>query len=214
VRRLWPEPGDLNEEQVRAAYAQPPGVRVNFISSADGAATLGGRSGGLGNAQDQRLMGILRQASDVVLVGAGTIRGEDYGMVEPRLAIVSRSLDIDPERFHDAIIVTAAATPAGRRKAFRDVIVCGEESIDVPAMLAAFERRGLRKVLCEGGPRLLGSLQAAGAVGELCLTLSPILAGPGSPRITAGEPTVPRRMRLAHVLTDDELLFLRYAALS
>jgi riboflavin biosynthesis pyrimidine reductase len=126
------------------------------------------------------------------------------------MAIVTRRLDVDPERFHDAIIVTVAATPAVQRAAFADVIVAGEAEVDIRRMLAALTERGLTRVLCEGGPSLLGALQAAGAVDELCLTLSPLLAGPGGPRITSGPPVTPQRMALAHLLTDGELLFTRY----
>jgi riboflavin biosynthesis pyrimidine reductase len=211
VRRLWPEPADLDDAALAAAYDQPPGVRVNFIASVDGSATLEGRSAGLGNPTDQALMGVLRRAADVVLVGAGTVRAEKYDLVKPRMAIVTRRLDVDPEKFHDAIIVTVAATPAARRDMFPDVIVAGDEQVDTGRMLAELADRGLRKVLCEGGPSLVGSLEAAGAVDELCLTLSPVLAGPGGPRITSGPPAPPQRMRLAHLLTDGALLFTRYS---
>ena len=85
-----------------------------------------------------------------------------------------------------------------------------EDEVDIRAMLAQLAERGLTRVLCEGGPHLLGSLQAAQALDELCLTVSPALAGPGAGRITAGVGVEPQRMRLAHVLTDDELLFTRY----
>jgi riboflavin biosynthesis pyrimidine reductase len=210
MRGIWPDSDELSEDGVRAAYAQPDGVRANFVTSIDGAATLAGRSGTLGNATDQMLMGVLRQACDVVLVGAGTVRGEHYNLVKPRMAIVTRALDVDPQVFADAIIVTVESAPADQRAAFRDVLICGTDEVDLRSMLAQLAERGLRKVLCEGGPHLLGSLQAADAVDELCLTLSPTLAGPGVGRITAGETIEPQRMRLAHVLTDGELLFTRY----
>jgi riboflavin biosynthesis pyrimidine reductase len=210
MRSIWPESGELDESAVRAAYAQPPGVRANFVSSVDGAATLAGRSAGLGNPTDQKLMGVLREACDVVLVGAGTVRAENYDLVRPRMAIATRTLDVDPAEFAEALIVTTATAPAGKRAAFKDVLVCGEEEVDIRSMLDQLAERGLTRVLCEGGPHLLGSLQAATALDELCLTVSPTLAGPGASRITAGVPVVPQRMRLAHVFTDDELLFTRY----
>jgi riboflavin biosynthesis pyrimidine reductase len=68
-------------------------------------------------------------------------------------------------------------------------------------------------VLCEGGPHLLGDLAAADLLDELCLSLSPTLAGPGASRIIAGQPLEARRMKLAHVLAgDDGFLFSRYFA--
>src|SRR5262245_23859366 len=127
MRSIWPESGELDWAAVAAAYAQPPGVRVNFVSSIDGAATLAGRSGGLGNETDQKLMGVLREACDVVLVGAGTVRAEHYDLVSPRMAIVTRSLDVDPAVFASAIMVTTASAPADRRAAFSSVLICGDE---------------------------------------------------------------------------------------
>jgi riboflavin biosynthesis pyrimidine reductase len=67
-------------------------------------------------------------------------------------------------------------------------------------------------VLCEGGPHLLGELAAAGLLDELCLTISPLLAGPGPFRITAGAPFPARPMTLAHVVEADDFLFCRYVA--
>jgi len=211
MRSIWPESGELDDAAVKAAYAQPPGVRANFVSSIDGAATLADRSGGLGNPTDQKLMGVLREACDVVLVGAGTVRAEHYDLVSPKMAIVTRSLDVDPQEFADALIVTVASAPADRRALFKDVLICGEDDVDGRSMVDQLAERGLNRVLCEGGPHLLGSLQAADALDELCLSVGPLLAGPGAVRITAGVPVEPQRMRLAHVLTDGEMLFTRYA---
>lgn len=211
MRSIWPESGELDDAAVAAAYAQPPGVRANFVSSVDGAATLAGRSGGLGNPADQQLMAVLRQAADVVLVGAGTVRAEGYDLVRPRMAIVTRRMDVDPGEFSDALIITVESAPLEKRAAFKNVLICGETDVDPRSMLDQLSERGLDRVLCEGGPHLLGSLQAAGVLDELCLSVSPTLAGPGAGRITAGVPVAPQRMRLVHVLTDDELLFTRYA---
>ena len=91
-----------------------------------------------------------------------------------------------------------------------DVIVCGAEKLDARAMLAALTERGLRQVLCEGGPHLLGTLIEADGVDELCLTLSPVIENGGAGRITAGSPLTPRGMRLGHVITAGDTLMLRY----
>ncbi|WP_027344674.1 pyrimidine reductase family protein [Hamadaea tsunoensis] len=210
MRRIWPDPADLDETGLAAAYAQAPGVRVNFVASVDGAATLAGRSGGLGNPADQRVMGVLREAADVVLVGAGTVRAEGYDFVRPHMAIVSRTLDLDPDEFAEATVITVSSAPAERRSRFRDVVLAGDVDVDGAQAVRALQERGLGRILCEGGPHLLGTLEAAGVVDEFCLTLSPTLAGPGATRVTAGAPTTPQGMRLAHALTDDEMLFLRY----
>ena len=68
-------------------------------------------------------------------------------------------------------------------------------------------------MLCEGGPHLFGALTAADLVDELCLTVSPLLAGPGPGRITAGDAAPPRHLPLRHVLAaEDGVLLLRHAA--
>jgi 5-amino-6-(5-phosphoribosylamino)uracil reductase len=95
-----------------------------------------------------------------------------------------------------------------------DVIVAGDEAVDLPAARAALEGRGLPRVLCEGGPHLFGDLTAAGLVDELCLSLSPALAGPGAARIIDGTHLdAARPLTLTQVLAaDDGFLYCRYAA--
>lgn len=213
-------------------------VRMNFVSSIDGAATVRGRSAGLGGDTDRAIMQVLRALCDVVLVGAGTVRAEGYGGTQvegadaalrrdrglppqPRLAVVSRALDLDPSHafFAEAVtrplVVTCADSPADVREALSrvaDVIVAGEASVDLSAALDALADLGLRHVLSEGGPHLFGSLFAAGLVDEMCLTLSPRLVGGDAGRIMRGAPEAPRDMHLKHALEDDGWLFLRYAA--
>ncbi|HZT16170.1 MAG TPA: dihydrofolate reductase family protein [Gaiellaceae bacterium] len=53
----------------------------------------------------------------------------------------------------------------------------GAGLVDVRAAVGELRRRGLRRILCEGGPTLFGSLLDAGLVDELFVTLSPVVAG-------------------------------------
>ena len=95
-----------------------------------------------------------------------------------------------------------------------DVVVAGETTVDLPAAVAALAGRGHRCILAEGGPHLLSQLAAAGQLNELCLTVSPLLAGPGAGRITQGPPLPDaagvRPFTLAHLLADEGYLFCRY----
>jgi riboflavin biosynthesis pyrimidine reductase len=230
-----------DRETLLDAYALPdratPRVRMNFVMSLDGAVTIEGTSGGLGDPADHAAMQVIRTLADVIVVGAGTVRAEGYGGVkvgaadaswresrgwapQPRLAIVSNRLHLDPghpvftEAVTRPIIVTHAGTTAADRDGFAevaDVLVCGEDAVDVDAMLDALARLGLRQVLCEGGPGLFGALLEAGLVDELCLTLSPLLVGGDAGRIVRGAPEAARRMRVVHVLQARDLLLLRYA---
>jgi riboflavin biosynthesis pyrimidine reductase len=111
------------------------------------------------------------------------------------------------------IIVTHERSALPKRQELSraaDVVVCGEDTVDPRAMLSELTRRGLRQVLCEGGPHLFGTLISADCVDELCLTLSPVLENGSAGRITAGAPQTPRGMRLGHVIAAGDMLMLRY----
>jgi riboflavin biosynthesis pyrimidine reductase len=214
------------------------GLRVNFVTSLDGATEVQGFSKGLSNPADKRVFELLRMLCDALLVGAGTLRHEGYGAVRlderrrawrrahglaeyPTLVVVSGRLALSPSNPALAaapvrpVILTHLAAPADRRAALEpvaDVLAVGDTAVDLPAGSGALRARGLHHVLCEGGPHLLGALSAADLVDELSLTISPLLTGPGAGRITAGPPLVDnvRRMRLRHVLLADDVLILRY----
>ncbi|MGH3715921.1 MAG: pyrimidine reductase family protein [Micromonosporaceae bacterium] len=239
--RLWPAGvPELSDAELIAAYAFPDRaqdwLRVNFVASADGAATVDGHSEGLSSPPDKRVFGILRMLCDVLLVGAGTVREEGYralrldgvrrawrraaGLPEvPVLAVVSSRLALDPAAplFADApvrpLVITHGGSPIERRDQLAvvaDVIVAGDAEVDLAAARAALAARGLRHVLCEGGPHLFGSLLAADQVDELCLTVAPLLTGAGAGRIVAGPAAPPRRCQLAQALHADGDLLLRY----
>jgi riboflavin biosynthesis pyrimidine reductase len=166
----------------------------------------------------------LRAAADVVVAAAGTVRAERYRPIqEPRptpIAVVSRSLELewDAPLFTDApartiVLTCEGADPGARRHAatLADVVVAGGDVVDLGLAMAALADRGHHVALCEGGPRLLAQVAAAGALDELCLTLSPVLAAGRAPRILdGGDLPAPSRLALASVLEDDGFLLLRY----
>jgi riboflavin biosynthesis pyrimidine reductase len=197
-----------------------PALRLNMIASVDGATTVGGVSGGLGGRADQALFLVLRSLADGVLVAAGTVRAEGYRPSRTPIAVISRSLRLDRDApFFTAPIarptlITVAQAPADqltRAAEVADVVVAGDQDVDLAAALAALGQRGWRAVLAEGGPTLNGQLARAGLLDELCLTLSPRLAGGGAKRILDGPalPEVPG-LRLCSACEQDDFLFLRY----
>jgi riboflavin biosynthesis pyrimidine reductase len=242
IGRLFPLPSadELSDVEIAALYDEPlrsPWLRVNFVSSLDGAATVDGLSGGLGDDADHRVFDLLRRICDVVVVGAGTVRTEGYGAMRvdaaaqaarrtagltdhPVFALVSAGLDLDPASpvFQDAplrpIVATTERADPDRRDALAavaDVVVCGVDRVEPALLVRELAGRGLSRIHCEGGPHLFGDLIAAGAVDELCLTLSPALAAGSAPRIATGAaPAAPAGMRLAHVLGSGSTLLLRY----
>lgn len=244
MRRLLPTPSD--EVDTIDAYALPAAdgrahLRVNMVSSLDGAAAVEGRVGILSGTADGTLLHELRSLCDVLLVGAGTVRAEGYGPLElsaehqrrrldagqdvvPRLAVLTRSLDLDLAApvFTDAtarpLVITTEQAPVTRRDeatAVADVVVAGRDDVDLTAALAELAGRGLPRVLSEGGPHVLAAMYTADLVDELCLAVAPVVTAGTELRITAG-PALgpPRAMHLAHVLERDEFLFLRYTRAS
>lgn len=245
VRQLFPSAVDSPD--LPGLYAYPAGrwLRANMVSSADGAAALEGATKALSSDADRHVFALLRTLSDVIVVGASTAREEHYNPARPRelwrhlrqgrtptppIAVVSRRLDLDPNSPLIAaappqartIVITSAASPAGRRAelaARADVIVAGEDDVDLNAAVSALVERGHQRLLVEGGPHLLGQFVEAGLLDELCLTIGPLMAGPGASRIVAGSASPstgstaqPVPLTLAHVLEDDGFLLCRYTS--
>ena len=182
----------------------------------------------------------LRELADVIVVGAGTVRAEGYsgahppvaqrmhrqarGQSEvPPLAIVTKSgrLDRDLPVFTRTevpplICTCTAACDETRRllAGVADVLDCSggdPAEVDEAALLAALRTRGMRRILTEGGPTLLGSFIERELLDELCLTIAPYVVGGMSRRIATGPGQLQTPMRCAHVLTDDAgFLYTRY----
>jgi riboflavin biosynthesis pyrimidine reductase len=231
------------EPDLPRLYAYPDGhwLRANMVATADGAASLNGLTQSISSDTDRRIFALLRTLCDVILVGASTVREEKYKPARsqelwshlregrpptPPIAVISRRLDLDPDSplitaapaHARTIVITVAQAPADRRAElarYADVIVAGDETVDMAAAVSALTKRGHRRMLAEGGPRLLAQLAEAGLLDELCLTIGPLMAGPGAPRIAAGTPgtgpvATPLPLTLAHVLEDDGFLLCRY----
>jgi riboflavin biosynthesis pyrimidine reductase len=227
--------GDITE--LASYYAEPPaGVRVNMIFSADGAAVFGGRAGPLSCPTDQQLLRILRSFADVVLVGAGTARAENYGPVRltdtqrasrrregrttpPPVAVISRTGELPTRLLSDPgqppLLVTCAQSAARHEVTGEQrcgVLVAGEDSVDVTRAVALLRAHGMHRILCEGGPTLLDELADADAVVEICVTVAPKLAAsqPVGHRLRPSGLPVPVALRLEHALVYDDYLFLKY----
>jgi riboflavin biosynthesis pyrimidine reductase len=211
LRRLLP-PGDpaaiaeiiesLGLRDRPGAASWRPHVMLNMVSTADGRASIGGRSGPIGNRADRELFHGLRSAVDAVIVGAGTVRTERYGRIipdegrrrlrrerglseEPLAGIVSGRLSalediplLTEPGGSVAILTSSAGSLPGAAADVQYVRAERDGGVDLPAALAELrERFAVRTLLCEGGPHLNSQLLAAGLVDELFLSLAPTLAG-------------------------------------
>lgn len=130
----------------------------------------------------------LRAAADAVLVGAGTLRGDDPELTvrlqdfagrQPRPVVVAGTQALPAERklySRDPLIYVPGLLrdpPAGATRASAD----GAATVDLGLMLDDLGSRGVLDLLVEGGPTLAAALLAAGHVDRLIVYLGAKLAG-------------------------------------
>ncbi|BDZ46899.1 dihydrofolate reductase family protein [Naasia aerilata] len=198
----------------------PTWVRLNFVASINGSVVgVDGTSESLSSPTDRRILGVLRQHADVVLVGARTVRREGYASPRhARLAVVTRSGDLTGHRLGESFLRPLIVCPESAvervelqlRGTAVEILPLRSEVLDPAEVLAGLRERGLPGVVCEGGPTLAAAFLDAGLIDELCLTTSPQLRAPGTPLL----PHLVRtpRARLAHLLADDTgYLYARWA---
>lgn len=227
----------LSRAEIGAAYAWPdataPFVRANFVTSLDGRITgPDGRSGSLGNDADRTVFAHLRSTADVIVVGAGTARAEGYrpvlpGEIDPTaraaegrdgvpsIALVSRSLRADDDLLAGGAAPTYVMTSASHGRVpdalpADRLLVHGHDTVDLTAAIDDLAARGLRRILCEGGPSLLADLWSAGLVDELCLTHRSVIAGSG-PTLVPEETAVPGVLEPRFVRRVEGAVLARYA---
>lgn len=163
---------DVDDDALARLYAppRPDWWRASMVATTDGAASgSDGLSGSINNEPDGRVFAALRAHADAVVVGAGTVRAEEYGPAAVPLVCLTRGDEVPPS-LADA----------------DDGMVLLRSMDDPGALRAELAERGLRSVTVEGGPSVLATLLAAGVVDELCLTTVPRLLGGDAGRITAG----------------------------
>ena len=211
---------DLSDDELTRLYAPPSGpwLRVNFVSTVDGAAQgSDGLSKGINNDADKRVFDALRRWADCLVVGAGTLRAEGYDIPRLPLVVVSRSGDLPPT-LRDAprgrVLMATVASADGlvdvrEHLGEENVLVLGADEIDLVALKQELADRGWVEQLCEGGPSLFADMLAAGVVDELCWTVVPMLTGGDAVRIATGA-KVETRLRPALLLEQDGTLLGRW----
>jgi len=241
MRLLYPDPvdeadlaavyADMPKQDLR------PAVRLNMIVSVDGGTSWNGVSGALGGSADKALFAVLRSLTDVVLVASATMRAEHYGpavlapeaqevrrrrgqTAVPKIAVVSRTCQFDwnspfftaaEQRPIVFTVSTAADENLTRAADVAEVIIAGEEDVDLTYAVEQLGERGAQSVLAEGGPTLNGQLARAGLLDELCVTVSPLLASGDAKRIISGSTLdVLEPLRLRSICEEDGYLFVRY----
>ncbi len=241
MKALLPPGGDATPEEllsdlklVELAPDRRPYTLLNFASTLDGHATIEGRSGPIGDEVDTEMLQRLRTQVEAVMIGAGTMRAERYGRIvsdpelralreriglahDPLAVIISGRLDLpwDAPLFTDGngeVVIFTAADTEPPETATPLSVVRHTEGVDLTrAMEHLRTDRGIRALLCEGGPRLHAQLQEEGLADELFLTIAPKLAGGLGPRILEGElPDAPFELELVWLYESGGQLFSRY----
>jgi len=240
MRRLIPDPGTTTVERQLETYApweepreERPLVAVNFAATVDGRATIAGVSGPIGSSTDTEMLVGLRAIFDAVMIGARTMRAERYGPIVPSeerrerrerlglspcplVVIVSGRLDLPwdaslfTEGTGEALIFTAAEAEPPETATPLEV-VRHEGFVDIVEALRYLRReRGVRALLCEGGPGLHNQLEGGGLVDDLFLTIAPKLSGGDAPRIIEGDLPGVAPLELSWLLEEAGELFVRY----
>ena len=189
-----------------------------MVSSLDGSIAVDGTSGGLGNPNDLEVLLTLRSLADMILVGAGTVRGEGYGPPEKtgqRIGVVTNrgNVDLDRDLFTSGAGFVNTNEAAEVDETRVEVLRAGTDQVDEAAAVTRLDEidPSVRYVQAEGGAGFNGSLLDAGVIDELDLSLSPHLVGGDGPRLTTGAAEGLQGFELAHLLVDsDGFVFSRW----
>lgn len=234
-----PDHGPVLEDDLPTLYSWPddgPWVRAMMVATLDGAAAgADGLSGSISGKADTEVFVAVRRFADAVLVGGGTLAAEEYGAlrsteadaarrtsqgqaVAPVIAVVSGSLrlPLDPGGFTDSavrpLVLTTASPDPERLAAVRercDVVQAPGDRVDAAWAIDQLVERGLRRIVCEGGPTLLRDVAEAGRLDEADITIAPMLVGTSATPSTDLLPEA-RTFELRHVLSADGFLMNRY----
>jgi riboflavin biosynthesis pyrimidine reductase len=214
-----------------------PRVVADMVATADGRASVQGRSVALGHPADRALLRELRTAADAILVGSGTLVAERYADLlddeqrarrvaegrseHPLVVTLSRRLLLpsaqDVPLFAEAGVPILVATQAGEETpppamaADLEILRVMPGTPLLATALAELGARGIRGVLCEGGPTLLRELVVADCVDDLLLTVAPMLVAGDAPTLLRGpELEPPAGLALRTIHRADDHLFLHY----
>ncbi len=210
---------------------------LNMIASSNGLATLDGLSGKLGGDEDRELFRTLRGIADFILVGLKTVSEERYNPPKidntmatfrknsgkdklPRVAVVTNSLEIDPEiplfasELYSPILVTSKSSPSEKRESLAkryEVVLSGEDRVDFKKAINALTegKRGI--VLVEGGPSINRQLVTADLFDELCITVSPLHSNDTNGELVTTDKSYPHgHMEEARKIEVNDFTFYRY----
>ncbi len=213
-----------------ASMAKKPFVAIKMAMSADGkTATSAGDSKWISGKQARECVHRWRAQFDGVMVGAGTVKRDDPRLTahgkgnDPHRIIVDGRLGISPQaavlenRDRKTIIATSGAAPAGKIPLIKNaqIVLCGDNDVDLKKLVHGLGAMGIKKILIEGGSELNARAIESGIVDEIYLFVAPkiiggkkakgVIGGKGIARITDA-----KRLRLKKTKMIGEDLLLVY----
>jgi riboflavin biosynthesis pyrimidine reductase len=243
MQRLLPDPGPTSVSEQLETYRpweeapeERPLVGMNFVATVDGRATIEGRSGPIGSDTDTEMLVGLRTRFEAVMIGAGTMRAERYGRIvsdpdlrayrestglahDPLGVLVSNRLELpwDAGLFTNGggeVVIFTASEEEPPETATPVTVIRHPEGVELDRALKwLLDERGIKSVLCEGGPTLHGRLREGGLADELFLTIAPKIAGGEGPRVLEGALPDIDQVELSWLLESKNELFTRYRGL-
>jgi len=223
MKQIFPEeievdPITVYNSDVRTPFKTRPWVLLNMVNSVDGFVSFEGRAGGLSGLADKNIYQIIRGLADIILVGAGTVRSENYKAPKtpqgrlaefresrgqekrPRIAVLSGELNLNPdmglfaERHPEdkpPLIYTKSESleeNASKLVSSSEIIDFPKKELTVSRVVSDLFKQDGKIVVCEGGPNLNANLLAAGLIDEFCLSVSPRAVGGEDPAAFLNNP--------------------------
>lgn len=225
----------LNAGFFRRIQAGMPVVTLKLASTLDGRiATSTGESRWITGAAARREVHALRARHDAILVGSGTVLADDPDLTcripgmerVPMLRVVAdarlRTLPsarlVQGAELAPVLIITAPGHPPAAQAPFMaagaDIVTVPAHAaggLDLPSLLRALGRRGVTRVLAEGGAGLAAALLRQGLVDRLVWFHAPaVMGGDGHPALEglrlAALSAMPRFHRTAQRAIGDDML--------
>ncbi len=158
---------------------------------------------GLMDLESQRFLHRKRTEFDAIMVGSNTIR-IDNSILTNRLVEGKSPIRVVPcsdasipldsnvlNRDAPTIIVVSERADAQKVRMIREkgaeVMVCGEERVDLSIMMERLVERGIRRLMVEGGPTLIWLLIQRHMIDHIILIQIPyIIGGDSTPSLVGG----------------------------
>jgi diaminohydroxyphosphoribosylaminopyrimidine deaminase/5-amino-6-(5-phosphoribosylamino)uracil reductase len=225
----------LNAGFFRRIEAGMPLVTLKLASTLDGRiATATGESRWITGEAARREVHALRARHDAILVGSGTVLADDPDLTcripgmerVPMLRVVADARLRTPPtarlvqgaQLAPVLIITAPGHPPAAQAPFiaagADIVTVPAHAaggLDLPSLLRALGRRGVTRVLAEGGAGLAAALLRQGLVDRLVWFHAPaVMGGDGHPALEglrlAALSAMPRFRRTAQRALGDDML--------